>query len=45
MTQNTKVLSKGSFEANWEGSYCVDKSVELGAYRLLHMAGTIVKHP
>ena len=44
VTQNTRVPSEGSFGANWEGSYRIDKPVGSGAYRLLHMDGTIVKH-
>ena len=45
ITQNTRVPLEGSFGVNWEGSYCIDKPVGSGAYILLHMDGTIVKHP
>ena len=45
VTQNTRVPCEGAFGANWEGPYRIDKSVGSGAYRLLHMDGTIVRHP
>ena len=45
VTQNTRVPCEGAFGANWEGPYRVDKPVGTGAYRLLHMDGTIVRHP
>ena len=45
VTQNTRVSSEGSFGANWEGPFRIDKPVGSGAYRLLYMDGTIVKHP
>lgn len=45
ITQNTRVPSDGTFGANWEGPYRVDKPVGSGAYKLLHMDGTIVRHP
>ena len=45
VTQNTRISLEGSFRANWEGPYRIDKPVGSGAYRLLHIDGTIVKHP
>ncbi|XP_052295784.1 uncharacterized protein LOC127901823 [Citrus sinensis] len=45
VTQNTKVPCEGAFGANWEGPYRIDKHVGSGAYRLLHMDETIVRHP
>ena len=45
VTQNTRVPYEGAFGANWEGLYRIDKPVGTGAYRLLHMDGTIVRHP
>lgn len=45
ITFNTKVASKGVIGRNWEGLYWVDKPFGLGAYRLLHMDRSIVKHP
>lgn len=45
ITFNTKVASKGVIGRNWEGPYCVHLPFGLGAYRLLHMDRSIVKHP
>ena len=45
VTQNTRVPCEGAFGTNWEGPYRIDKPVGTGAYRLLHMDGTIVRRP
>lgn len=45
ITLNTKMASDGVLRVNWEGPYHVDMLIGSGAYMLMHIDRTIVKHP
>lgn len=45
VTQNTKALNEGAFEANWEGPYKVLRIIKHRVYKLQYLDGREVKKP